>query len=105
MLYADNKMGPCCKHISQEKILGISDRIAVANDCQRKLLVASAGLHLVIPPHREIDGHRTVSLCVKKLQCIMFDAPLVQGKISTSEGYAQNSQHAYCLFHRILTRS
>ena len=85
MLYADNQIAPCRKHISQERILGISDRIALANYCQRKLRVASAGPHLVIPPHREIDDHRPLALSVKKFERVMSDAPLLKAIYSPAK--------------------
>jgi len=71
MLYAGNQISPRCKHIGQKGILGIFNRIALADNCERKRLVANAGFDLVVPPDREIDGNRTLAFRVKKVQRLM----------------------------------
>ncbi len=67
LLNARDQISSRRKDIGQERILGVPDGVAVADDGDRKLPVAGIRLHLVVTTHGKIHGDGPLSCGVEEI--------------------------------------
>ena len=61
MLRAERQVAARGKHVGEERILGVLDRVAVIEDRHRQRDHAGIGLHFLVAPDGDIDCDRTVA--------------------------------------------
>jgi hypothetical protein len=87
------------KHIGQERILGVLDRIAVADDGDRELPVTGIRLHRIVAAHGEINSDGPLSCGIKQIQRLVSNAPFADGKIDATGKNADARQNRHSPLH------
>jgi hypothetical protein len=82
---------PAGEHVGEERILRVLDRVAVADDGERKFPEPRIRLHLVVGPHSQIDRNGALPGRIEQIQLLVADAPFADGEIHSADQGAPSS--------------
>src|SRR6516165_12478933 len=88
------------EHVSQKRVFGEFDGIAVVENRHRELNHAGVSLHLFVAPHRDIHRDWTVVAArVVECQGLVTDRPFDRGKIADGKQCADGKQNGDTTLH------
>ena len=100
LLDAGHQISPGREYVGQERILGVLDRVAVADDGDRKLPVAVVCLHLVVAAHGKVHGDRPLPRLVEQIERLVPNAPLADAEIHDAGEGAHAAENRNSSLHR-----